>query len=73
LSLPRPAVRLAFRLAIALLLWPVAAQAYVDPGTGLLMLQGLFAALGALVIFVRHPIKTVRRLIARFRGRDEGS
>lgn len=69
MSLPRRAVR----LGVVLLLWPVAAHAYVDPGTGLLMLQGLFAALGALVIFVRHPIKTVRRLIARLRGRDEGS
>lgn len=60
------------RLLLATLFLPVTAHAYVDPGMGLLMLQGLFAALGAVVIFVKNPIQSLRRLIARLRGRDEG-
>lgn len=61
------------RFFLVALLFPLPALAYIDPGTGLLMLQGLFAAVGALVIFIKNPIKTFRRMIARLRGRDEGS
>ncbi len=31
------------------------AHAYVDGGTGLLLLQGVFAAIGAVLVFVRKP------------------
>lgn len=61
------------RFFFIVLLFPLPAFAYIDPGTGLLMLQGLFAAIGALVIFVKNPIKTLKRLFAKLRGRDEGS
>ena len=30
-------------------------MAYVDPGTGMVLWQGLVAALGALILFVRRP------------------
>ncbi len=62
-----------WRVLMLALLFPAPAFAYVDPGTGLLLLQGLFAAIGMLVIFIKNPIKTLKRLIARLRGRDEGS
>jgi hypothetical protein len=31
------------------------AYAYIDPGTGLLVLQGLFAVVGAALTFMRKP------------------
>lgn len=48
------------------------AQAYVDPGTGMLAIQGLIALVIGIVAFVRHPIQTVRDWIARWRHRKDG-
>ena len=47
------------RIAIFILLGslPCISFAYVDPGSGILMWQGLIAAVGALLMFVRNPIK----------------
>lgn len=45
------------------------AYAYIDPGTGLLFMQGLFAALGFLVAFVKNPIKKIKDLSKRLRGK----
>jgi len=52
-----------------LLLLPGAASAYVDPGSGMLLIQGLVAFVGALIVFVRHPVKSIKALIARWRSR----
>jgi hypothetical protein len=46
---------------------PLSAHAYVDPGTGMLMWQGLIAAIGAVIVFIRNPITALKRLIARFK------
>ena len=46
---------------------PLSAHAYVDPGTGMLMWQGLIAAIGAVIVFLRNPITALKRLIARFK------
>lgn len=43
--------------------FPAPAFAYVEPGTGMLMWQGLIAVIGALVIFVRHPIEAFRSFV----------
>ncbi len=45
------------------------AYAYIDPGTGLLLMQGLFAALGFLVAFVKNPVKKIKDLSKRLRGK----
>ncbi|MBC7700857.1 hypothetical protein [Aquabacterium sp.] len=55
------------RLAIILFACPLAAHAYVDPGSGMLMIQGLLALIGAVVVFVRNPITAIKALIARFK------
>ena len=46
---------------------PLTAQAYVDPGTGMLLWQGVIAAIGALLVFVRNPVAALKRLIDRIR------
>lgn len=60
-----------WRLLVLMLVLPQCAWAYVDPGTGMLLLQGLIAAIGALVVFVRNPVKTVKAWLARRRKSDE--
>lgn len=48
------------------------AFAYVDPGSGFMMLQGLLAVIGGLIIFVRQPMATLKRLWSRLtRRRDD--
>lgn len=52
------------------LLWlPATAFAYVDPGSGMLFWQGLIALIGALLVFARHPMQSIRKLIERWRGK----
>ena len=38
------------------------AYAYVDPGSGLLILQGLLAVVVMLLMMIKHPIVTMRKL-----------
>lgn len=46
---------------------PSIAYAYVDPGSGMLLLQGLVAAVGALLFAIRNPRQFFRNLMARLR------
>jgi hypothetical protein len=51
-----------------LALFPLApAQAYVDPGSGMLVVQGLVAIVGAIVVFMKNPIAAIKALITRWR------
>lgn len=45
--------------------------AYVDPGTGMLAIQGLIALLIGVIAFVRHPIQTIGRWWRRWTGKDK--
>lgn len=54
-------------LVICALLWIPSAYAYVDPGSGAMLLQGLIALIGAVVVFMRKPVETIKRLIAWIR------
>ena len=49
-----------------------AAQAYVDPGAGMLAIQGLIALIVGIIAFVRHPIQTLRHWISRWRHWKDG-
>jgi len=55
------------RLGLVLVLAPLTAHAYVDPGTGMLLVQGLIALIGGIVVFVKNPIAAIKALIARVR------
>jgi len=59
--------------AAALLLWGATspAHAYIDPGSGLLLLQGVLAVVGGIIVFVRHPIQTIKRWIGQLRKRED--
>lgn len=46
------------------------ASAYIDPGSTLLLIQGLLALVGGIVVFVKHPIRAIKSLYARLRKHD---
>lgn len=54
-----------FALVLLLLASPITAWAYVDPGSGMMMWQGLIAAVGALLVVIRHPIQWVKGMWRR--------
>ena len=54
-------------LLLILLLSPSEAAAYIDPGSGMLFWQGLIAAIGGLLIFLRQPVETIKGWIRRLR------
>lgn len=45
------------------------AQAYVDPGSGMLLWQGLVALVGAILIFFRNAIQVIKSWFDRIRGK----
>ena len=53
-------------LFLALLAFPGIAHAYIDPGTGSLLLQGLIAAVASVLIFWRNLRMSI---IGFFRGK----
>jgi hypothetical protein len=55
-------------VAVWLLTWTGDAAAYVDGGTGLLLVQGLLALIGSLIYFIRHPIKAIKEWLNKRRG-----
>lgn len=58
-------LRLAFLLTM--IGFPTLVFAYVDPGTGILLWQGLIALVGGLLVFFSHPLKWIKNLLERFR------
>jgi len=59
-----------FILVFALLASP-SVMAYIDPGSGMLLIQGFIALLAAIIAFMKSPLKTIKDLWRRIRkGRD---
>lgn len=56
---------------LAMLGFASPAFAYVDPGTGMLAIQGLVALVIAVIAFVRHPFQTMGRWWRRWTGKDK--
>lgn len=54
-------------LAVLICGLPASASAYVDPGSGMLLWQGLIAAIGAVLVFVRSPWQALKRVVERLR------
>jgi hypothetical protein len=52
-------------MILALLVWPVSAFAYVDPGSGMLLVQGLVALIGGIVAFCKNPAGWLRDRLRR--------
>lgn len=57
------------RISFLSLILATNAQAYVDPGSGMLLWQGLVALVGAILIFFRSPIQVIKSWIDRIRGK----
>jgi hypothetical protein len=53
----------------ALSLMASRADAYIDPATGLVVWQAIFAAIGGILMFVRNPIKFIKNIFDRIRNR----
>jgi hypothetical protein len=58
-------MRLYLAFAITLASFATSAHAYVDPGAGMLAVQGLVALLIGAVAFIKHPVRTLRRWFLR--------
>jgi hypothetical protein len=57
-----------FFAVVALLLVSLPAQAYLDPGTGSLLVQGLLAAIAGGLVFIRAKWVSLKDWLGRFRG-----
>lgn len=57
------------RIVFLWLMLAPSAWAYVDPGSGMLLWQGVVAAIGAVLIFFRNPIQVIKSWIDRIRGK----
>ena len=44
------------------------AHAYIDPGSSMLLLQGVMAAVGGALIFVRHPIDSAKNIFKKLKS-----
>jgi hypothetical protein len=63
--------RWATPLLAMLFFWfaPAPVWAYIDPGGGFVLWQGLIAAAGAVIVFARRPWAAIKRWIDRLRNR----
>lgn len=53
--------------ALLLAALPMTAYAYVDPGTGMLLVQGLIALIGAIIVFFKNPVASIKALLTKLR------
>jgi hypothetical protein len=51
------------------LLWSGDAFAYVDPGSGILLWQGFIAVIGAIIFYIRKPIRALRAIMKKVLGK----
>ncbi len=51
--------------------WVTPAFAYIDPGAGMVVWQGLLALIGAVAVFARRPWQALRRWVTGQRADDE--
>ena len=54
-------------VGVVVLLASPSAFAYIDPGTGMLLWQGLIAAVGVVIVFFRSPRQSIKRLLDRMK------
>ena len=56
-----------FGFILILLSFSANANAYIDPGTGLLMIQGILAFVGGILMFLKNPFQTTKTFFSRFK------
>lgn len=52
-------------------IFPSHAYAYTDPGSGMLLIQGIIAVLGIGLAFLKNPITFIKLLFSKKSGSDE--
>jgi hypothetical protein len=57
-------------IGLTVILWATSAYAYVDPGSSLLLIQGLLAAVGGLLLFAKTFVQRTKALIAKLKNRN---
>jgi hypothetical protein len=57
------------RAALLCILFASNAWAYIDPGSGMLLWQGIIAAVGAVLIFIKNPVQIIKSWIKRMRDK----
>ncbi len=65
------ATKVALRATLICLIFSSSAYAYVDPGSALLLLQGLFASIGAALVFIKKPWGLIAKLFSRNKLKDK--
>jgi hypothetical protein len=58
-----------FCIGLLAMTLPLTAHAYVDPGSGLLLWQGLIAGVGAVFVFWRRLATACRRWLQRLKAK----
>lgn len=68
----KPSPRLFQAALLGALIWPASAFAYIDPGTGAMVVQAILAMVAAVAFYFRNPLALwrdfkgfVKRLLAR--------
>ncbi len=55
-------------IALLLLSTSPVAFAYIDPGSGMLLIQGLIAAIAGILAFLTKPMEKIKTIWRRMRG-----
>lgn len=62
------------RLKILILLFaiaPLSAYAYIDPSSSLLFIQGVLALFGAIIVFMKNPIQTIKGWLKKLKEKND--
>lgn len=63
-----------FRINILILLFAIApssAYAYIDPSSSLLIIQGVLALFGAIIVFIKNPIQTIKGWMKKLKKKKD--
>jgi hypothetical protein len=62
-------INILIRAVLLCTLFASNAWAYIDPGSGMLLWQGIIAAVGAVLIFIKNPVQIIKSWIKRMRDK----
>lgn len=50
---------------------PLSAYAYIDPSSSLLIIQGVLALFGAIIVFIKNPIQTIKGWLKKLKKKND--
>jgi hypothetical protein len=50
---------------------PLSAYAYIDPSSSLLIIQGVLALFGAIIVFIKNPIQTIKGWLKKLKNKND--